>query len=155
MCRVKAIASSVERLLRYVNCSGSSEGRPAQSRCVLWRASQNACWRWVSEQWASSHSRRDFIFLWYCTMVDFLKHAGTQQREVIFKMSVKTQASWKAHALSTRPGMLSGPTAFRMFTVWGSGYSATKREWTHLFCSSRGSLSVWAVFEPRNERKNY
>ncbi len=27
MCRVKAIASSVERLLRYANCSGSSEGR--------------------------------------------------------------------------------------------------------------------------------
>ncbi len=25
MCRVKAIASSVERLLRYANCSGSSE----------------------------------------------------------------------------------------------------------------------------------
>ncbi len=25
MCRVKAIASSVERFLRYANCSGSSE----------------------------------------------------------------------------------------------------------------------------------
>ncbi len=25
VCRVKAIASSVERLLRYANCSGSSE----------------------------------------------------------------------------------------------------------------------------------
>ncbi len=25
MCRVKAIASSVERLMRYANCSGSSE----------------------------------------------------------------------------------------------------------------------------------
>ncbi len=31
MCRVKTIASSVERLLRYANCSGSSEaGRTEQ-----------------------------------------------------------------------------------------------------------------------------
>ncbi len=34
----------------------------AQSRCVLWRASQNTCWRWGSEQRASSHSSMWFYF---------------------------------------------------------------------------------------------
>ncbi len=51
------------------------------------------------------------------TMVDFLKHAGTTDREMDrLKMSVKTPVRWKVHALSTRPGIPSGPTAFRMFT---------------------------------------
>ncbi len=40
------------------------------------------------------------------TMVDFLKHEGTTDRErERLKMSLKTPASWNAHALSTRLGM--------------------------------------------------
>ncbi len=35
MCMVKAIASSVERLLRYANCSGSSEAGSTERMCSL------------------------------------------------------------------------------------------------------------------------
>ncbi len=35
MCSVKAIASSVERLLRYANCSGSGEAGSTEQMCSL------------------------------------------------------------------------------------------------------------------------
>ncbi len=82
------------------------------------------------------------------TMLDFLKHEGTTDRERDrLKMSAKTPASWNAHALSTWLGMPSGPTALRMFTrLKDRVTSATERE-SGLTSSAAaaGALSVWAV----------
>ncbi len=81
-------------------------------------------------------------------MVDFLKHEGTTDRERDrLKMSVKTPASWNAHALSTRPGMPSGPTALRMFTRLKDRVTSTTEMESGLTYSAAvtGALSVWAV----------
>ncbi len=89
------------------------------------------------------------------TMVDFLKHEGTTDRDGQMKLSVKTPARWNSHARSTRPGMPSRPTAFRMFTrLKDRVTSATERE-SGLTSSAAaaGALSVWVVFQPRNEHK--
>ncbi len=81
-------------------------------------------------------------------MVDFFKHKGTTDRERDrLKMSVKTPASWNAHALSTRPGMPSRPTALWMFTRLKDRVTSTTERESGLTSSAAaaGALSVWAV----------
>ncbi len=62
-------------------------------------------------------------------------------------MSVKTPASWKAHYLSTRPGMPSGPMALRMFTRLKDRFTSVTERESGLTSSAAaaGALSVWAV----------
>ncbi len=60
MCRVKAIASSVERLLRYANCSGSSEAGSTEQMCSLMRFSKH-----LLKNGPPVIQACDFIFLRY------------------------------------------------------------------------------------------
>ncbi len=116
MCWVKAIASSVERLLRYANCSGSSEAGSTEQMCSLTSFSKHLLKMGVRATGLQSFKHVILFFLGMGTMID-LKHEGTTDRERDrLKMSLKTPASRKAHVLSTRPGIPSGPTALRMFT---------------------------------------
>ncbi len=81
-------------------------------------------------------------------MVDFFKHEGNTDRERDkLKMSVKTSASWKAHALSTWPGMPSGPTTLRMFTRLKDRVTSATESESGLSSSAAavGALSVWVV----------
>ncbi len=65
----------------------------AQSRCSLWWVSQNTCWRWVSEQRASSHSSMWFYFslVWAQWWVFWSIREPQTERGRGWKMSVKTR----------------------------------------------------------------
>ncbi len=88
-------------------------------------------------------------------MMDFLKHEGTTDREgERLKMSVKTPASWNAHARSTRPGIPSGPMAFRMFTrLKDRVTSATERVDSPPLQQPRERSLCRRCCQPRNEHK--
>ncbi len=60
-------------------------------------------------------------------------------------MSVKTPASWKAHAFSTRPGMPSGPTALRMFTRLKDRVTSATESESGLTLSRVSALCVGGV----------
>ena len=66
----------------------------------------------VSAMGRKSFRQVTFMFLGTGTMVVCLKHVGiTDSNRERLKMSVKTVASWSAHAWSTCSGNLSGPAA--------------------------------------------
>ncbi len=91
------------------------------------------------------------------TMMDFLKHEGTTDRERDrLKMSVKTPASWKAHALSTRPGIPSGPTALRMFTRLKDRVTSATESVSGLTSSAAAAAALslcGRCYQPRTEHK--
>ncbi len=96
----------------------------------------------------NSYYKDILFFFGMGTMMDFLKHEGTTDRERDrLKMSVKTPASWKAHALSTQPGMPSGPTALRMFTRLKDRVTSATERVSGLTSSAAAvwALSVWTV----------
>ncbi len=92
MCRVKAIASSVEQLRRYANCSGSSEAGSTEHMWSLMSLSKHLLKMGVRATGLQSFKRVIFFFFGMGTMVDFLKHEGSMDRERDkLKMSVKPQ----------------------------------------------------------------
>ncbi len=71
MCRVKAIASSVERLLRYANCSGSSEAGSTEQMRSLTSFSKHLLKMGVRATGLQSFKHVILFFLGIGTMVDF------------------------------------------------------------------------------------
>ncbi len=65
MCRAKAMASSVERLLRYANCSGSSEAGSTEQMCSLTSFSKHLLKMGVRATGPPVVQACDFIFLRY------------------------------------------------------------------------------------------
>ncbi len=134
MCRVKAIASSVERLLRYANCSGSSEAGSTEQMCSLTSFSKHLLKMGVRATGLQSFKHVILFFFGMGTMVDFLKHEGTTDRE-------------RDRLKSTRPEMPSGPTAFWIFTRRKDRVTSSMETESGLTSSAAaaGALSVWAV----------
>ncbi len=145
MCRVKAIASSVEWLLRCANCSGSSEAGSTEQMWSLMSFSKHLLKICVRATGLQSFKHVILFFFGMGTMVDFLKHEGTTDREwERLKMSVKNprvvgmRMHWDA-CDAIRTHSFADVHPFE-----GLGYiHDRKAECTRLFCSSR--VGVWAV----------
>ncbi len=81
MCRVKAIASSVERLLRYANCSRSSEAGSTEQMSSLMSFSKHLLKMGVRATDLQSFKHVILFFFGMGILVDFLKDEGTTDRE--------------------------------------------------------------------------
>ncbi len=79
MCRVKAIASSVERLLRYANCSGSSEAGSTEQMCSLMSFSKHLLK--MGSNGPPVIQACDLIFLRYGHNGGFFEACGEPQTE--------------------------------------------------------------------------
>ncbi len=73
MCRVKAVASSVERLLRYANCSGSSEAGSTYQMYSLMSFSKHLLKMGVRAMSLQSFKQIILFFFGMGTMVDFFE----------------------------------------------------------------------------------
>ncbi len=79
--------------VRYANCSGSSEAGSTEHMCSLTSFSKHLLKMGVRATGLQSFKHVFLFFLGMGTMVDFLKHEGTTDRERDrLKMSVKTPA---------------------------------------------------------------
>ncbi len=79
MCRVKALASSVERLLRYAICSGSSEAGSTEQMCSLTSFSKHLLKMGVRATGLQSFKHVILFFFGMGTMVDFLSMREPQR----------------------------------------------------------------------------
>ncbi len=115
--RAEEMASYVEQFGWYANWNGSSDGGSLEMMWSFTTLSKHFIMMGVSATGRRSFRLVVLDFLDTGMMVAALKHDGTTAwiNEVL-SMSVRTQASWSAHSLTTRPGMLSGPAAFRALT---------------------------------------
>ncbi len=78
MCRVKVIASPVEQLLRYSNCSGSSEAGSTEQMCSLTSFLKHLLKMGVRATGLQSFKHVILFFLGMGTMVDFLRGEGSK-----------------------------------------------------------------------------
>ncbi len=93
---MKAIASSVERLLRYANCSGSSEAGSTEQMCSLTSFSKHLLKMGVRATGLQSFKHVIFFFFGMGTMVDFffVCFLGEKPNLTTFFLFEKLSANW-------------------------------------------------------------